>query len=185
MPILRWPSLMLVLVPLASCSGSAAPAPAQPPVVVTPVTIPTQQPIPLNLPANLAVAFVTDANGANDQGVNALAISGLQAALRQGKAADATVVASADPADYMANLTSAAQKAALVIAMGSDMRDAVTTAAKSTPRVAFALLAAPSGAQPAVANLHWLTFDMRPGAYIGRRPSRRSKPLSRHRFRWR
>ncbi len=46
------------------------------------------------------------------------------------------------------------------------MADATTTAAKAYPMVTFALIDAPSGAQPNLPNLHWLTFDMRPGAYL-------------------
>jgi basic membrane protein A len=90
--------------------------------------------------APLKVAVVTDIGGLNDKGFNSLAYKGLQAAERD-YGVDGRVLISKSAADYVPNLSTAAQQGYdLVIAVGFLMGESTATVASQFPDTKFAIV---------------------------------------------
>ncbi len=84
----------------------------------------------------LTVFFVTDTGGLGDKSFNDSAWAGVQMAVQK-YGITANVIQSYEQADYVPNLTAAAQVADVVIGVGFMMQDAVTKVAPQFPNVKF------------------------------------------------
>ncbi|MBV9231143.1 MAG: BMP family ABC transporter substrate-binding protein [Chloroflexi bacterium] len=91
-----------------------------------------------NKPA-MKVALVTDIGGLNDQGFNQLAYTGYKKALAQYGFTE-KVIQTQSQNDYVQNLTSAAQAADLVIAVGFLMQTPLDQVAKQFPSKKFGIV---------------------------------------------
>jgi len=97
--------------------------------------------------------FVPDTAGANDYGLNALALAGLRT-----EAAKLGMVA---PAIAASASSDAAAQAKLVVGRGSTLADGFAAAATAQPNVSFVLIDAPPGQGPG--NLRRVSFDLSDG----------------------
>ncbi|MGH2365625.1 MAG: BMP family ABC transporter substrate-binding protein [Chloroflexota bacterium] len=164
--------VLLVLLTLAGCGdGTRQPGPP-----ATTLATPQAQPLPTIPPraasaaatllAHEAVAFVGSADTSVYSGANGLVAGELQELVaRQGGPAP-FILASADAPAEVENLTEAAQRSQVVLALGSDMAAALDSAAKAHPTRHFVLIDAPSSGRPLASNVHWLRFDLPQGAYL-------------------
>ncbi|MGC8612167.1 MAG: BMP family lipoprotein [Athalassotoga sp.] len=84
----------------------------------------------------LTVFFVTDTGGLGDKSFNDSAWAGVQMAVKE-YGITANVIQSYEQADYVPNLTAAAQVADVVVAVGFMMQDAVSKVAPQFPNVKF------------------------------------------------
>ncbi|MBO0780932.1 MAG: BMP family ABC transporter substrate-binding protein [Ktedonobacteraceae bacterium] len=118
------------------------------------------------------VAIVTDTGGLNDQGFNQLAYKGYKQALSEFGFSE-KVVQTQSQNDYVQNLTSAAQAADLVIAVGFLMDTPIYQVAKQFPSKSFAIVdgcAVPAGQQDCVVlpNVAPLSFkEQEAGCLVG------------------
>src|SRR3972149_6133499 len=88
----------------------------------------------------IKVALVTDIGGLDDKSFNMLANLGLKQAIKD-LGVQGRVFISKSNADYVPNLSAAARgEAALVVAVGFLMADAISAAAKSFPNTKFAII---------------------------------------------
>lgn len=106
----------------------------------TPLASPTATPPATAGPASLVVGLVTDVGGLNDRSFNHLAYLGLrESAARWG--IKYRVLQSKTANDYIPNLTRfVTDRAALIIAIGFSMRNAVYQVASVHPEIKFALV---------------------------------------------
>lgn len=127
-----------------------------------------------NAPAATAaktVALVTDIGGLNDQGFNQLAHTGYEQVRSKYNFPDA-VIETKTEADYVSNLTRAAQSSDLVIGVGFLMASAIDQVAKTYPSKSFALVdscaANAKGVCETLPNVAPLTFkEEQAGCLVG------------------
>lgn len=89
--------------------------------------------------STLKVALVTDIGGLNDNGFNHLAYTGYEKAKTQYGFTD-EIIQTTSQNDYVKNLSTAAQEANLVIAVGFLMQTPLDQVAKQYPNVKFAIV---------------------------------------------
>jgi len=143
-PLLRRLALGLVaIVPLVAAVAAVPAASAQDDIVVT---------------------MVTDTAGLGDQNFNDLAKRGLDRAAEE-LGIQGEVIESAEPADYVPNLTQAAEQSDLVVAVGFLLTDAVTAVSAEYPDDRFLLIdAAPSEERD---NVEAALFREQEGGFLG------------------
>lgn len=134
--------------PLPIASGAASPL-----ALVGPVG---------SSPSSASITFVPDAAGANDYGLNALALTGLRSEAQRLGLPDPAVISTTDPAGYVATVERAATQARLVLGRGSALAEAFQSAAAAHPNVKFVLIDASLPNTPA--NLRTISFDLYDGA---------------------
>ncbi len=109
----------------------------------------------------LTVFFVTDTGGLGDKSFNDSAWAGVQMAVQK-YGITANVIQSYEQADYVPNLTAAAQVADVVVAVGFMMQDAVTKVAPQFPNVKFITIDFSVDAP----NVESFLFSENQGAYL-------------------
>ncbi len=109
----------------------------------------------------LTVFFVTDTGGLGDKSFNDSAWAGVQMAMQK-YGITANVIQSYEQADYVPNLTAAAQVADVVVAVGFMMQDAVTKVAPQFPNVKFITIDFSVDAP----NVESFLFSENQGAYL-------------------
>jgi basic membrane protein A len=110
---------------------------------------------------SLTVFFVTDTGGLGDKSFNDSAWAGVQMAVQK-YGITANVIQSYEQADYVPNLTAAAQVADVVVAVGFMMQDAVTQVAPQFPNVKFITIDFSVDAP----NVESFLFTENQGAYL-------------------
>lgn len=110
---------------------------------------------------SLTVFFVTDTGGLGDKSFNDSAWAGVQMAAKKYDIT-ANVIQSYEQADYIPNLTAAAQVADVVVAVGFMMQDAVTKVAPQFPNVKFITIDFSVDAP----NVESFLFSENQGAYL-------------------
>lgn len=113
---------------LVSACGSSTPSTSTPGATSTPVT-----------KGSVTVALVTDIGGLNDGGFNQLAYAGYTKAQKQ-YGFPSVVIQTQSQNDYVQNLTTAAQRADMVIAVGFLMQTPLDRIAKQFPTKKFAIV---------------------------------------------
>ncbi len=139
-------------------SGAAHPAEIERPLAATPVPLAKAAP-------GLHLAFVTDLRGANDGGLNALGIAGLQAQAQSLGASDPLVFVPDSPATIRQTVEQAASRADLVVGQGNDLADAFVAAAQEHSSVSFELIGA-SARPDGASNLRQTSFAVAEGARL-------------------
>ncbi len=115
--------------------------------------------------SSFQVGLSTDTGGLNDRGFNDLAFVGLLRAEALGAQGD--VVLANSPADYIPNLTALAQNGYnLVIAVGFDQSQAVSTVAKQFPKTHFAIVDASNADAGSLPNVEGLLFREQEAGYL-------------------
>ncbi|BBJ27343.1 BMP family lipoprotein [Athalassotoga saccharophila] len=109
----------------------------------------------------LTVFFVTDTGGLGDKSFNDSAWAGVQMAVQK-YGITANVIQSYEQADYVPNLTAAAQVADVVVAVGFMMQDAVAKVAPQFPNVKFITIDFSVDAP----NVESFLFSENQGAYL-------------------
>jgi len=162
-------SILLVFsLVLAACSAAATPAataiPTQPAAATTVVATDAAISAPATTSSSkLVFVMVTDQNGLGDQGFNDLSWSGMQKAGKDLNA-DTKIVESSEEAQYVPNLTTAANdKASLVVGVGSLLTDALEQVAKANPNTNFALIDSSVDAT----NVRSVVFRQQEGSFLG------------------
>lgn len=146
--------LMVFLVILSACGGSSTTGGSTP------------------ASKTKTVAIVTDTGGLNDQGFNQLSYQGYMKALKEYGYKE-KVIQTQSQNDYVQNLTSAAQSADLVIAVGFLMDTPLDSVAKQNPTKYFAIVdgcAVPQGQSncEALPNVAPLSFkEQEAGCLVG------------------
>ncbi|MDB5076546.1 MAG: bmpA [Chloroflexi bacterium] len=113
--------------------------------------------------AGKKVIFVTDIGGLNDNGFNHLGYIGTVAGA---KAAGWTFgdIETTNPSDYVKNLTTAAQQANMVVAVGFSFGTALTTVAAKFPKVHFTII--DYAYSPSPANILGNIFTPNESSYL-------------------
>jgi basic membrane protein A len=112
----------------------------------------------------ITVCFVTDVNGLDDNGLNALTWKGIERAQDQ-FGIQAKSVESKDAASYEADVDGmVSQGCDLIVSAGAGMADAVSSAAAANQSQQFLLVGAPAGG--GTGNLRSLVFDTDQPAFL-------------------
>ena len=113
---------------------------------------------------DIVVTMVTDTAGLGDQNFNDLAKRGLDRAVEE-LGVQGEVIESTEQADYVPNLTQAAEQSDLVVAVGFLLADAVTAVSEQYPDDRFLLIdAAPTEERD---NVEAALFREHEGAFLG------------------
>ncbi|MGH7922546.1 MAG: BMP family ABC transporter substrate-binding protein [Candidatus Dormibacteraceae bacterium] len=112
----------------------------------------------------MTVAYVSDVGGLNDKGYNQYTYLGMkEGAQKVGAKLD--VIETQSPSDYVANITTAAREASLVVVSGFSMGDALAQVAKQFPKVKFAIL--DYSYTKKYPNVQGDIFDANQSSYLG------------------
>ncbi len=134
--------LILALAVITACAPAAAPtsAPATSAPVAVATNPPAANPTTASTGKKFVFAMVTDQAGLGDQGFNDMAWAGLQKA-KTDFTADAKVLESRDPAQYVPNFSTLAdQKTDLIVGVGFLLSDTVKQVAAQYPQSHFAIV---------------------------------------------
>jgi basic membrane protein A len=110
----------------------------------------------------IPVVMVTDVAGLGDQGFNDAAWAGVQRAAKE-FALPVDIIQSREQADYVANLSLAAERARVVVAVGSVIADSVKRVAPSYPSTYFIQI---EGEVAGVANVASYDFKGEEGGFL-------------------